>query len=362
MPGESAAGPRVLHVNRDFSGAGAQRVSLQILRAVPASARFYCGDRSTGANLRFLQELGEAGVRSVGIRGLTNRQALWLPTAILRLAGLIRRERIDVVHSHSLVAGVAARLACLLAGVPCLHTFHGAPSPRYRRLAFWTCRAVEGLLAPLTRLVIFNSDNQRRLLHGAPGSSRVIWNFVPSRTTAPSPPREDVSRHVLFLGRFEFQKNPEFFVRLAARMGGDGLRFRMVGGGRLEGAVRREDARLGAGIEIRGFAEDPSPDLAWADCIVLCSRYESFSLVIGEALTSGCAVVSSRVDGLDDIWGNAVEFFEEGSVDAAAAAVRAALAGRSVPDEEFLARFSLERFAEAHVRAYQEVLGSGGSP
>jgi glycosyltransferase involved in cell wall biosynthesis len=356
----------VLHVNKDFSGTGAQRVSLTILSHTSADRKLYAGDSGAETSAAFVSQLREAGVRPVVVRGLTNRRVLLLPLAIVRLAMLIRRERVDLVHSHSLLAGVAARLAALLTRTPCVHTFHGAPSRRYKRLAFIVCCALERALARITRTVIFNTAYQMHLLRLDGPRSRVIHNYLPA---GPSLSRTSVERdpgrgRVLFLGRFEFQKNPEFFLRLAGELRQDALEFRMVGGGKLESELRALDRELGAGVEILPFSEDPSRHYDWADCMVLCSRYESFPLVIGEALSRGCRVVCSAIDGLGEIWGGAVRFYPEGSLASAVSSVREAVRDcreRSPVHPDLMRRFGVANFARAHQALYDEILPPASS-
>lgn len=346
----------VFHVNKDFSGTGAQRVSLTILAGINAERSFYCAERGEPYNTSFVAALRSAGVIPVFFRGLSNRRVLWLPFAILQLVRLIRGEHIDLVHSHSFLAGIAARIAAFLTGTPCVHTFHGAPSPKYRPLAFAVSFTVERVLALVTCFVVFNTEHQRRLMMPAMARARVIHNYVPS---APRKKTRDPGAlpNVLFLGRFEFQKNPVFFVQLAAAIGVERARFRMVGGGTLSSIVDAANREYGTGIEVLNFAEDPSPHFAWADCFVLCSRYESFPLVIGEAISAGCSVVCSRIDGLDEIWGGAVRFYEEGSLKDAVRALEEAFDAHGTPCGIGVAeRFGVEPFQHAYRALYVEAL------
>src|SRR5205814_2599800 len=65
---------------------------------------------------------------------------LSLPYVIARIAWLLRREHIDIAHSHVFVANFATRMACLLAG-----TRHVAGIAGPRHLEAAVTRAVERL-------------------------------------------------------------------------------------------------------------------------------------------------------------------------------------------------------------------------
>src|SRR5689334_23552818 len=74
------------------------------------------------------------------------------PVAFWKLYRLIRRERFQIVHTHSSKAGVLGRLAAFLAGTPIIvHTLHSLVfhdyQPRWVNLAL---RLTKRSLAPIT--------------------------------------------------------------------------------------------------------------------------------------------------------------------------------------------------------------------
>ncbi|MGC9329903.1 MAG: glycosyltransferase, partial [Candidatus Hinthialibacter sp.] len=79
---------------------------------------------------------------------------------LLRLYRLFRRERPDIVHTHTAKAGAVGRLAAVLAGVPVvIHTFHGHVLHGYFGLwktAFF--RILERLLARCCNRIIAVSE------------------------------------------------------------------------------------------------------------------------------------------------------------------------------------------------------------
>src|ERR687892_1179549 len=60
-----------------------------------------------------------------------------LTSALLRTFSVGRQEKFDVVHTHTLLPGIAGRSGARLAGIPCIvHTFHSWPPHLYKSRAF----------------------------------------------------------------------------------------------------------------------------------------------------------------------------------------------------------------------------------
>ena len=56
------------------------------------------------------------------------------PATVLKLVRLIRRHGVGLVHSHGKGAGLHARLAARITGVPAVHTLHGLHYEQYGAL------------------------------------------------------------------------------------------------------------------------------------------------------------------------------------------------------------------------------------
>lgn len=102
---------------------------------------------------------------------------------------------------------------------------------------------------------------------------------------------------VLFAGKFVPRKRPLDAVRAAAAMGA-GVVLLTAGDGELAGAARAEAARLGVRLHWRGFLNQSElPEaFAAADALLVPSTWESWGLIVNEALASGVpCVVTDRV-------------------------------------------------------------------
>jgi glycosyltransferase involved in cell wall biosynthesis len=114
-------------------------------------------------------------------------------------------------------------------------------------------------------------------------------------------PRNKGICRFLFVGRCIAVKNLEFLVRgfgEALRQRPD-LTLRIVGDGESVPALKSRVSELGIQRRVEFVGFQAGADLArhyqWADCFTLVSRFESFSLVALEAMSSGLPLILSRV-------------------------------------------------------------------
>lgn len=241
--------------------------------------------------------------------------------ATLRLAAIFRRERFDLVHTHSSKAGIVGRLGAWLAGVPrIVHTAHGwsfndEQSPAVRRL-FTT---LERMTARITdRLFVVSEADLRKGRAnriGRPDRSRLLRSGIDAAVyRRPSRPREEVRKELGFAAKdvvvgtlacLKRQKAPLDFVetaRLARRADGR-LRFFIAGDGPERPAVERqiEAAGLRDDVKLLGWRNDV-PDLLHAmDLFLLTSRFEGLPRAVLQAMAAGVAVIATDVDGIPEV-------------------------------------------------------------
>ncbi len=228
--------------------------------------------------------------------------------ALARLRRLVAGRRPDVVHGHSAVGGVLARVAALGQPAPRVYTPNGLHPGR---LAL----AVERLLGGVTdRLVAVSASEGRLALDlGIVPSERMV--VIPNgidleQPAAPFDLRQRLGLEpgaplVGTLGRLVPQKAPEDFVR-ACRLIADvreDVDFVQIGTGVLLPEV--EHAVVEAGLAARFHRMDDfdaaAGVLGQLDVYVLASRYEGGPYTPLEAMRAGTAVVLTDVIGSRDV-------------------------------------------------------------
>lgn len=219
-------------------------------------------------------------------------------SAFFRLRRLLRKARIDVIHSHGRGAGVYSRLLGFVTGVRVLHTFHGIhrdPSLLGRVKLF-----LDRVFAFFSFTPVFVSENEKReaLEFGCvrPGTTgHVIENAVDlSRfTSRTQTPLEDTTRPPKFgaFTRADLAKGPDLLLQLVNHASAEGS-------WACAGITKEEIATFGkvpAHLTIEGKVREPAQWLQSLDVFVSTARNEGLPLGVLEAMAAGCLCVLSDI-------------------------------------------------------------------
>jgi glycosyltransferase involved in cell wall biosynthesis len=313
--------------------------------------------------------------------------------ATIRLAKLIRRERPQILHTHTAKAGTVGRVAALLAGSRrppiIVHTFHGHVLRGYfgplRSLFF---RLLERRLAAGTTALIAVSPQVRDDLVAlgiAPRERFVVIRLGIELDERVSPDRNGrgESRRYLgipgdrfavgWIGRMTAVKRTDdvlvAFKRL--RDGGVDAVLCMVGDGpdRLQLERRAHELGVIRDTVFLGYQEDVAPLYAAFDALVLPSGNEGTPVSVIEALAAELPVVATRVGGVPDVVRDGEDGFlvEAGATDDLAdrlaqlardPALRARMGKQG--RERVLPRYAVDRLVDDVDELYRSLLSAAG--
>lgn len=278
----------------------------------------------------------------------------------------------DCIHLHSTFAGAVGRIGLALGRnrPPVVYCAHGwafdMAGPRIRRSVMGLA---ERVLAHGCEGVIAISEHERRqgIAAGiAPERIVTVLNGL-ADAPAPPPPQPGGPRRVLFIGRLDRQKGFDILLRATEGLG-HRLALRALGaavvGDQALGAAERPD------VALLGWCDEARirQELAWADLVVIPSRWEGFGLVALEAMRAGRAVLATRVGGLPEViedgrTGWLVPPEDPAALRAALLSlgddelVRAGAAGR----QRFVRHFQIERTAAALSAVYRQAIAMRAS-
>ena len=241
---------------------------------------------------------------------LAMRRTPWAPAnvrAVVSLRRLLRERGPDVVHAHSSIGGLLARVAATGTGIPTVYTPHGITSVRAGQL-------VERALRRRTDRLVAVSPTEGALAieMGLARADQVV--VVPNGIAVDTPPAIDLRARlgidatvplVGTIARLVPQKAPEHFVLACAEVARShpDVRFVLIGGGEQE---REVEALIDAcGLRGRLDRIDQLPGAAGAlealDVFVLTSRFEGGPYAPLEAMRAGVATVLTDVIGNRDV-------------------------------------------------------------
>jgi glycosyltransferase involved in cell wall biosynthesis len=240
---------------------------------------------------------------------------------LVTLYRFFRREKPDIVHTHTAKAGFVGRLAARLAGVPVVvHTFHGHVFHSYfgpfktRSFIF-----LERLLAHLTDRIVTISCRQGYEIerYGIASPDKIViillgfdlgpflnCDALHGRLRNELALAEEV-KLVGIVARLTQIKNHDLFLEAAALVYRrcHSVNFLIVGDGELRVALERQTNDLGLNqvVHFLGWREDLSHIYADLDLVVLTSHNEGTPVTLIEAQASARPVVATAVGGVPDI-------------------------------------------------------------
>jgi glycosyltransferase involved in cell wall biosynthesis len=220
----------------------------------------------------------------------------------VRLARLLRRERIDVIHTHDerpLIYGSLA--ACLARGRHHVHTRHGQRPELTRgqkwliKLASWGTREFVCVSADVGKVAASQGVSVRHIC--------TVWNGIDLPKFGYTGPRP--GGPAVLVARLSPVKDVETLLRaaaLAAEQQSD-LRVEIAGDGPCLPSLRQLTAELGLEERVRflGEVRDVPALLARAGLLVLSSLSEGVSLTLLEGMARGLPVVATRVGGNPEV-------------------------------------------------------------
>lgn len=303
---------------------------------------------------------------------------------IVRMAALVRKEKIDLVHTNGLKSHVAGSAVRLLTGKPLVWHVRDVLKPGVTR------RALNLIARSTVTTLLANSRATAETFSSVPGSRiRIVYNGIDTDLYSPNPPGE--IRAKLGISSREFVvgamgalaplKGHIHLIRSAPRILSrfPDTRFLIAGeemyltiGHRGYRAVLEEEVRrlgLAERVVFAGWHDSPVDVLRSLDVLVHSSVYpESFGRVLVEAMACGVPVVATALGGPVEI----IESADQGILippedpEAIADAVirlrsdpdlrrRMAVAGR----ERVVSAFSVGRYVREVEEIYRSIDGSG---
>jgi glycosyltransferase involved in cell wall biosynthesis len=302
--------------------------------------------------------------------------------AALRLARLIRSERVEVLHYHTAHAVTLGTMATMFCGrraavaarrvsFPLRGRLFGRIKYRYR------IDKIVAVSDAIRRSLIAQGLDPRRVVtvHSGVDPDRFAAGNRRRFRTALRVGGDRCPEEAFLIGtatHLASHKGVDLFLRAAAEaiLEIPNARFVIVGTGREAASLRRLTERLGISnrVAFAGFRDDMPDVLAGLDAFVLASSSgEGSPAVLKEAMAAGVPVVATAIDGIEEIVEDGVHGLFTPAEDAAAMARAVTLLARDqdlrsrlVAAGRFRVRqFTIVRMVLATEEVYRSLEGLG---
>ncbi len=249
--------------------------------------------------------------------------------ALIKIWHLLKKEKINLVHTHSSKAGILGRWAAKLAGVPyIIHTYHGFGFNDYQKWPVrWLFIGIERITAFITaKLVVVSGENTKKAMANKIGKKNqyvVIHSGVKIKELSFNPIIKKEKRKefgfrdedfvIGMIACFKPQKDPLSFILLAHKVSAclPQAKFLLVGDGLLRPSIEKLISKLNLQekIQLPGWRRDIPQLIQSFDIMVLTSLWEGLPRVFLEAMVLGVPVVATNVDGAREVIKNGINGF-----------------------------------------------------
>jgi glycosyltransferase EpsD len=243
--------------------------------------------------------------------------------AYKNLKKLITDEKFDMVHCHTPVGGVLARLASYnqrKLGMKVIYSAHGFHFYKGAPLKYWLLfYPVEWILSWITDVIItINKEDYRRAykhfhakeLYYIPGIGIDVKDFSPQIIDITHKRQSlGVGPHdIMFLavGELNSNKNHEILIKAISNIKNAHIKCFIAGRGELKSRLQQliHEYHVEKSVFIIGFRKDLSTIYQCADAFLFPSKREGLSAALMEAMASGLPVICSDIRGNNDLIDN----------------------------------------------------------
>jgi glycosyltransferase involved in cell wall biosynthesis len=236
--------------------------------------------------------------------------------ALLKIIALIRKEKPDLLHTHTTKAGILGRVAGWITRTKTIHTPHGHLFYGYfgkGKERFYVL--LEQLAARFCeRIITISGDERRAYLQKGIGNAKkvvTVYNGIDTKPFTGDGKKVKAELGIAqgvpivgFVGRLEQVKGPDRFVEAAKEVQAayPQAHFVVVGDGPMKDELMRM-VQGTLGFHFVGHREDIPDLMAAFDLVMVPSLNDGFNLAAVEAMASAKPIVATAVGGLPEVVG-----------------------------------------------------------
>ncbi|WP_252397637.1 glycosyltransferase family 4 protein, partial [Escherichia coli] len=285
---------------------GAQRVSLDEMQTLSQEFQQSMVCSKEG---RLTEQARRFGVRTHIISSLTREISILKDfVSFFQLYKLIKKEKFDIVHTHSSKTGFLGRVAAKLAGAKkIVHTVHGFAFPSTQNKIIKSIYFLMELIASYCSsiIIVMNESDEKIarefLLKNKKTKLFLINNAIDvdkyNKDKDKDKDKDKVFFRIVMVGRLCEQKNPLLLIEAVKDLESN-IQVDIIGDGPLKVKLLEKinQYNLADKVNFLGWIDAVEEYLYQYDLFVLPSRWEGMPLAMLEAMAAKVPVLSSDIE------------------------------------------------------------------
>lgn len=239
------------------------------------------------------------------------------PIAVFRLRRLIKRRKIDLVHTHLFSATLVARMATP-AKIPLITTIHTNVSTNDYRI--WYLQLLEKISYKMHKSVIVGVstgvlDQYFSFFDHKPYKTHQLYTFVDLADAAAPPPGEPAVTNkdnftLVAIGALRYPKNQQYLIRAFERLRNENFELHIYGIGAMQTEIEKLVKETGVNVVLKGEVKNASRLLPQYDLYVMPSEFEGFSLSVLEAMAMQIPMLLSDIPSFREQCADTAVYFD----------------------------------------------------
>lgn len=265
----------------------------------------------TGNDGILANNLRKNGVKVIILKHLKRNFSLLDIIVIYKIIGVIKKEKVNFVVSHSSKVGVLARFACFLTNTKNAFTVHGWSFSNDKSfLSSKLYLLIEKFMRIFSdHYILVSKYDQRIGIKNkiiSTNNSTLIYNGSQDLYIGKSTREKSQKIIINFVARFSYQKDHDTLFKALSLLDQDqlnNLSINLIGDGDLYDAFVQKsiDMNLKNSLNFIGETENVGKYLNNSDLFMLISNYEGLPVSIIEALSVGLPIIASDVGGVNEL-------------------------------------------------------------
>ena len=299
---------------------------------------------------------------------LNLKSILFFPLAAIRLRRIIKKNKIDIVHSHLFWPTVIARMGTPKK-VPLVTTIHAfiATSVEYKH---WYIRFLDKLTYRLRNNVIIAVAKGAKqqyfsFLHLKPYKAYSLYTFVDLREFNDSKriPVEVKSTNfrLITVGALRVQKNLKFLLAAFTILKNEAFELDVYGTGPLLQEIKKVIDQRGIKVNLKGEVRNIAGIIQQYDLFTMSSTFEGFSLGVLEAMAMKMPLLLSDIESFREQCDDTAQYFDLNKVDDFVVKLRKLSADKELLSNmggmaraRVIANYTIDKHIEGLMKIYSE--------